>query len=274
MAGGTGDGKRLSEPQVVGAEFPGSGKGLEALLAWIEHDDARLKLLRVEPGQSMSFTGAVDISFDEICRVLAGDDCEVTVHGASGDLLLTLYLETAAAAKLWLDGLNAVARGGKPRSPAGQRKGNPGSNLANLRKLVEKQESQVRMMEELNKKKEHQILQMHGRFEEALGTLHSGQEMYAQQLVVLDRYQIEIAELKGDVRVDPVESSAPAAATGTAASTSRARAPPPPPPPEDETSGEEPDIEGDANYEEIEDLEQMLGNMQAMLAQLEGLPNV
>lgn len=85
-----------------------------------------------------------------------------------------------------------------------------------LRLLIEQQETRISHLEGLNKRKEEQLLKLHGRLEEALTVLQAGQKMYSEQQKVLDAQQATVEELKACAGIAKAtsngESRRPAAA--------------------------------------------------------------
>lgn len=70
-----------------------------------------------------------------------------------------------------------------------------------FRLVIEQQEARVGQLESLNKRKDDQLLKLHGRLEEALAVLQAGQKMYSEQQKVLDSQQATVGELKARVGV-------------------------------------------------------------------------
>ncbi|CAK9081234.1 unnamed protein product [Durusdinium trenchii] len=64
-----------------------------------------------------------------------------------------------------------------------------------LQILCSQQEQRAKALEEMNSRKEEQLVKLHNRLQEALTVLQEGQKMYAQQQQQMDAYQQQIEKL-------------------------------------------------------------------------------
>merc|ERR1712012_1157684 len=72
---------------------------------------------------------------------------------------------------------------------------------ATFKKLIVRQEEQIRLLEAINKRKEEQILDLHTRVESVLGMLDAGQEAYQTQQGLMLHWTEVIAGLRARVAV-------------------------------------------------------------------------
>ncbi|CAK0834414.1 unnamed protein product [Prorocentrum cordatum] len=121
-----------------------------------------------------------------------------------------------------------------------------------FRLVIEQQETRVAQLEAMNKRKDDQLLKLHGRLEEALAVLQAGQKMYSEQQKVLDAQQATVQELKARAGI----ARAPAQQAGDGEA-------------EDDESDDGEEFEGDA-AEEMAALAMRATQLQQQLEQLCG----
>lgn len=191
------DGESVTEPQPTVLQVLLPGTNPEIRLATLERDSDALELRKVtlDSVGSLVMGKASRVRLSSIGFAEArGNNVVLRAGGPAGPALVEFKLEDAETAASWAAAL-------RPSSSADANSATAKFALAGertvdtLRKLIEQQEEQLRLLESINERKEEQLLSCQRQLEQSLDDLQKGQITYTTQHQTLEKQQKAIDSL-------------------------------------------------------------------------------
>jgi len=169
-------------------------------------------------GGKISLGQEIAVPLADLSQVIVESENEgvLRLEKRSGGLLMKLIVGTKERAQSW----EQQFRECMPSSPSGS-----DPSPAALKELVSAMERHIAQLENLNERKEEQLLTLHARLEEALEVLQLNKKTYSEQHKLVDMQASLIEQLKKKAQtvravIGTQASSGPVVATSTSATVS------------------------------------------------------